>query len=194
MPIELGNSPADRNVEVKAQLPSLKATRSLVQPIATSRLADQHQVDTYFCAPRGRLKLRTINKQVTQLIWYCRPDSSKSKTSHYVIARVDDPEGVQSTLTGALGIRCRVDKHREIYLCDNVRIHLDTVATLGDFLELEAVLEPEMDPLIGHRQVAGLCQTLSIRDADLIQGSYVDLMEATGTAKAQIPLPPPSPY
>ena len=193
MPIELGNSPTDRNVELKAQLPSLKATRSLVQPIATSRLPDQHQVDVYFCAPRGRLKLRTINKQLTQLIWYCRPDSSDSKTSDYVIARVDDPEGVQATLTGALGIRCRVDKQREIYLYDNVRIHLDTVTTLGEFLELEAVLEPEMDPLIGHRQIADLRQTLSIKDAQLIHGSYVDLMEASGVATAQLSAPSPSP-
>ena len=193
MVIESGKSPTHRNVELKAQLTSLEAIRSLVQPLATARLADQHQVDVYFCAPQGRLKLRTINKQAAQLIWYCRPDSSKSKTSHYVIARVDDPENVQSALTGALGIRCQVDKHREIYLCDNVRIHLDTVVQLGEFLEFEAVLEPEMDPLIGHRQIADLCQVLSITDVDLIQGSYVDLMEAVGATAAQIPTPPASP-
>ena len=193
MAIQLGNSPARRNVELKAKLPSLEATRSLVQPLATTRLDDQHQVDIYFCAPQGRLKLRTINKQATQLIWYCRPDSSTSKTSHYVIARIDDPEGVQSALTGALGIRCRVDKHREIYLCDNVRVHLDTVVHLGDFLEFEAVLEPEMAPVTGHRQIAVLRQALSITDADLIQGSYVDLLEAAGAAAAQPPLPPISP-
>ena len=193
MAIKLGNSPARRNVELKATLPSLEATRSLVQPLATTRLDDQHQVDIYFCAPQGRLKLRTINKHATQLIWYTRPDSSTSKTSHYVIARIDDPEGVQSALTEALGIRCRVDKHREIYLCGNVRVHLDTVAHLGDFLEFEAVLDPEMDPVTGHRQIAVLRQALSITDADLIEGSYVDLIEATGTAAAQPPLPPISP-
>jgi len=193
MTIQLGSSPARRNVELKAKLPSLETTRSLVQPLATTRLDDQHQVDIYFCAPQGRLKLRTINKQATQLIWYSRPDSSTSKTSHYVIARIDDPEGVQSALTGAFGVRCRVDKHREIYLCDNVRVHLDTVAHLGDFLEFEAVLDPEMDPVTGHRQIAALRQALSIADADLIQGSYVDLIEANGTAAAQLPLPPISP-
>ena len=193
MVIESGKSPTHRNVELKAKLPSLEATRSLVQPLATTRLDDQHQVDIYFCAPQGRLKLRTINKQATQLIWYCRPDSSTSKTSHYVIARIDDPEGVQSALTEALGIRCRVDKHREIYLCDNVRVHLDNVAHLGDFLEFEAVLDPEMDPVTGHRQIAVLRQALSITDADLIEGSYVDLIEAAGAAAAQPPLPPISP-
>ena len=186
MVIDSENSPVHRNVELKAKLPSLEVTRSLVQPVATNRLADQHQVDVYFCAPHGRLKLRTINKQASQLIWYTRPDHSSSKTSHYVIAGVDDPEGVERALAGAFGVRCRVDKHREIYLYDNVRIHLDTLETLGCFLEFEAVLESEMEPLQGQRQIEGLCQLLSISDSDLIQGSYVDLMETAIAATNQL--------
>ena len=71
-----------------------------------------------------------------------------------------------------------VDKRREIFLADNVRIHLDQVAGLGDFLEFEAVLGPRVSALEGQRQVDALALRFGIAHEQLVQVSYADLLES----------------
>ena len=44
------------------------------------------------------------------------------------------------SLEAALGVTCVVEKERRLFLFENVRIHLDDVAHLGCFVELESVL------------------------------------------------------
>ncbi|MCU0979871.1 MAG: adenylate cyclase, partial [Pirellulaceae bacterium] len=61
-------------------------------------------------------------------------------------------------------------------LYHNVRIHLDRVVDLGEFLEFEAVLGPEVNADSGHAQVAFLRDQFQIADADLLSGSYADLL------------------
>jgi adenylate cyclase class 2 len=56
-----------RNVEMKARcsdlLRALEQVRTLAPTSTLSRLPDEHQVDTYFRVPYGRLKLREIAQQ-----------------------------------------------------------------------------------------------------------------------------------
>ena len=165
-----------QNIELKARVVSLDDARAVAQPLATERLEDQHQVDTYFFCRSGRLKLREITGQRNELIWYERPDQEQSKACRYVVVPVDDAAGLKQALTSAWGIRCIVEKYREIYLYHNVRIHLDRVVDLGEFLEFEAVLGPEADAETGHNQVAFLRGQFHIADADLLTGSYADLL------------------
>lgn len=79
-------------------------------------------------------------------------------------------------LTEALGILVRVEKHREIYFYQNVRIHLDQVEHLGTFLEFEAVLESEEQIEQGETVVAWLQEQLAIGPADLLTSSYSDML------------------
>ena len=68
------------NIEIKARCPDAKAIRSILQ----SRKADfkgiDHQVDTYFKVPFGRLKLREGNIE-NNLIYYDREDKKGPKKS-----------------------------------------------------------------------------------------------------------------
>ncbi len=164
-----------RNVELKAQLGSLDRARAIAARIATQRLEDQHQVDTYFACRHGRLKLREINGQRAELIWYDRPDQMSSKPCHYRRIPVSDPAGLKDALAAALGIRVVVEKQREIYLFHNVRIHLDQVVGQGTFLEFEAVLGPDVSEAVGHQQVEQLRAQFGLAAGDLVTGSYADL-------------------
>lgn len=163
------------NIELKARLASLGEAREIAQRLATERLPDQHQVDTYFHCNQGRLKLREINGERGELIWYDRPDQTEPKASRYCLVPVDDPAAVKQSLVAALGVRHVVDKHREIHLYHNVRIHLDRVADLGDFLEFEAVLGPDVSADKGSSQVQYLREQFGIADDDLETGSYADI-------------------
>lgn len=186
------------NVELKARISSCQALRPVAQKLATARLADERQVDTYFRCPHGRIKLRQINGQTGQLIWYSRPDVERPSvdaaaagsaanpaeedrrpfaTSRYLITPIEHPEELKIALGNAWGIRQVVDKEREIYLYHNVRIHLDRVHRLGEFLEFEAVLDG-VDEATGQQQLAGLRVEFGIRPEQRVEGSYVDLLEA----------------
>ena len=164
-----------RNVELKARVPSLDRLRLIAAAVATERLEDQHQVDTYFCCLRGRLKLREINGRQAELIWYDRPDQQDPKPCQYCRIPVAEPAALKQAMQAALGVRAVVEKHREIYLFHNVRIHLDEVVGQGSFLEFEAVLGPEVDEAAGRKQVEQLTARFELQPHELLSGSYADL-------------------
>lgn len=177
-----------RNIELKARLKSLAEARQIARSVAHQRLPDQHQVDTYFRTFSGRLKLREIRGCTAELISYARDDRSDAKESSYCLVPVADPAVLKQALAAALGIRQCVEKAREIYLHENVRIHLDVVAGLGEFLEFEAVLDEGHDEAAARALLRDLQQCFRIADDDLVAPSYVDLLDSepvrSGTAQA----------
>jgi predicted adenylyl cyclase CyaB len=164
-----------QNLEVKARCPDLAAARQAAHDLC-GLPAIEDQVDTYFHVPRGRLKLREINGRDAVLIAYERADEAAARLSHYRLVPVPDPELLKTVLASSLGIRGCVRKHREIYLHHNVRIHLDEVAGLGSFLELEAVLHSAQDEAESDARLQGLLTLLQITPADLLAVSYADLL------------------
>ncbi len=170
-----------KNIELKARLRSLDRARAIAQQLATEALPDQHQVDTYFSCHNGRLKMREINGSSAELIWYRREDVECSKASNYQIVPIAQPKLLKQVLAGALGVWTIVDKQRSIWLVDNVRIHLDCVKGLGDFLEFEAVLSAAQTEEVGHRQLAELRASFGLAADDLVAGSYSDMARCAGS-------------
>ena len=165
-----------RNIELKARLNDLDAARRIATGLATSEPTVQEQVDTYFHCANGRLKLRQVGTRPAELIGYARPNTSSPKASDYTLARCDDGESLKTLLSDALGVRGVVRKRREIYLHENVRIHLDEVQGLGSFLEFEAVLGPGVDDARAQAQLADLAARFGIGPGDLLPGSYGDMI------------------
>ena len=76
-----------------------------------------------------------------------------------------------------MGVMVVVDKEREIYFIDNIKIHLDLVKGLGTFLEIEA--QSEADGLAEetlNRQCRQLMEAFGIMPDDLLSNSYSDLL------------------
>jgi predicted adenylyl cyclase CyaB len=176
-----------RNIELKARLSDLPAARRIAQAIATENPGVEDQIDTYFQTPNGRLKLREIGGSEARLVAYLRPDDAGPKGSDYVLVPIPDPAGLKRGLSATLGVRAVVNKRREIFLVDNVRVHLDEVAGLGAFLEFEAVLGPAaggriVDDDAGHAQLAELRARFGLRDDDLLTGSYGEMIAAASSS------------
>ena len=165
-----------RNIEIKARVADLDAVEARAAALADSGPVDIHQDDTFFPCARGRLKLREFATGDGQLIHYDRPDQGGPKLSDYVIAPTVDPAALREALTRACGTAGRVRKHRRLYLAGRTRIHLDRVAGLGDFLELEVVLATDDDLAGGEAEARRLMAALGIAEADLVEGAYIDLM------------------
>jgi predicted adenylyl cyclase CyaB len=165
-----------RNIELKARLASLEAARETAQLLATASLGVERQIDTYFVCAHGRLKLRQRQGLPDQLVSYARVNDTAAKPSDYHLVEVADAAGLRAALAAALGVLVVVDKRREVFLVDNVRIHLDQVAELGDFLEFEAVLARGKGDDRGRNQLAELSQRFDLEDRALVAGSYSDLL------------------
>ncbi len=173
-----GDASPSCNIELKARLACLDSARQVAKSLADSQLADQHQIDTYFHCRDGRLKLREIVGERAELIAYQRPNDSGPKASNYFVLPVAEPDRFKEALATTLGIRSRVEKHREIYLHRNVRIHLDRVAGLGEFLEFEAVLSQDHAAAESQALVEELRTKFAIEDSDLLQASYGEMIES----------------
>jgi predicted adenylyl cyclase CyaB len=164
------------NLEVKARCADLGAVRERARAIATAHLGVDRQTDTYFATQRGRLKLRESSLSGGELIPYLRPDQPDPKRSRFRVIAVDEPESLKALLTEILGVHRVVRKVREIFLHENVRIHLDEVEGLGSFVELEAAYDGSPESLPAQqRKLRFLMDRLGIAEADLVDISYEGL-------------------
>jgi adenylate cyclase, class 2 len=142
------------------------------------------QRDTYFEVSRGRLKLREEAGVAAQLIAYERADLPGEKESRYRLVEVGEAAEMREALGAVLGISVVVSKVRRLFLFDGVRIHLDRVDELGDFIEFEGVVADGDDSEVFAGRLADLRQAFRIRDEDLLGGSYSDLLLAAGPASS----------
>ena len=165
------------NLEIKARCADLAEARRRAAALATEHVGVDHQVDTYFVTARGRLKLRESSLSGGQLVPYLRPDQAGPKRSDYRVIPVDDPASLKVLLAEILGVHRIVDKQREIFLFENVRIHLDRVEGLGSFLELEAVFDgsPAAEAE-QQRKVDWLMKELRVAPGELLATSYEALL------------------
>jgi adenylate cyclase class IV len=165
-----------RNLELKALDPEPGATLEAALALGAEDAGVLVQRDTYFHAVTGRLKLREIDGAPAELISYARADVSGPKVSHYRVVPVFDPVALGAALADALGVRVVVEKRRRLLLWRDVRIHLDAVAGLGTFVEVEAVAMGAEGLRGRERDVAALREALSLTDDRLVARGYADLL------------------
>ena len=163
------------NIEIKARYADHDRAEENLSALGAGPAGTFHQKDTYFTAPSGRLKLRQMGPAEGQLIFYQRQDLAGPKRSDYTIAFTTDPDALREMLGAVLGTWVEVEKTRQVWLWENVRIHLDEVKGLGRFLELEAVTE-EKSVAESHQRVETLMRALEIGTDQLVEGSYGDLL------------------
>lgn len=164
------------NAEFKARCADLDLAARRARAVGARRLGRERQIDTYFRVAEGRLKLRETGKRAV-LVWYFRPDALRSKRSDVILLPIAGASATKQTLTNQLGVRVVVDKVRRVYLKQNVRVHLDQVRELGAFVEIEAVGGADDFPRLKW-EAEGMAHALGLQPADLVRGSYSELMLA----------------
>lgn len=166
------------NFEFKATHKAIGEAEAELKKKQPVFVGEDHQIDTYFEAPSGRLKLRegTIEQA---LIFYRRNDVAGAKQSDVILYQHRPDAALKQILAQSLGVKIVVDKWRRIYFIDNVKFHFDTVEGLGHFIEVEAI---DKDGSIGIDTLKEQCrhyqQLLGVTEADCIAGSYSDMLLA----------------
>ena len=172
------------NIEIKARLDSVDAVLPRARALADDEHAQLiHQDDTFFSVPHGRLKLRVFADGTGELIHDRRADTEGPKVSDYVIATVAEPDALREALARACGLQGRVRKERLLLLSGQTRVHLDRVQGLGDFLELEVVLNPGQNEADGQAVALRLMAALEVPESALVAGAYLDLLRASGASQ-----------
>lgn len=168
------------NVEIKARLRDRADVERLVRERADHGPELIVQEDVFFRCEAGRLKLRTFSSDRGEVIFYRRLDTEGPTESEFHKAPTGDPEAMAMVLSAAFGTAGVVRKRRTLYLIGRTRVHLDEVDGLGDWLELEVVLEPGQSADDGVRVAEELMRFFGLREGDLEARAYIDLLTAQG--------------
>jgi len=178
--MDLSRTPLRSNLELKARIDDPDRCLRVCRAIGAVDEGERRQVDTYFTLGRHRLKLRENSMGESFLIGYSRPDLADARKSQYRVAPVKAARTVKMLLTRQWGVKAVVTKSRHVFLWQGrVRIHIDRVEELGDYLEFECVLDAEhggYDEDAARLDLARLRHDFGVRQADLIDGSYANLL------------------
>ncbi len=168
------------NVELKAYCKNHDKVRKILQENGADFKGIDHQIDTYFKAKTGRLKLREGNIE-NNLIHYVRSNSKVAKESKVLLYKTAPNTTLKQILQTAMEVICVVDKSREIYFIDNVKFHIDTVKNLGTFVEIEAIdTNGSLSKAYLQKQCDHYMKLLQIKAGDLIADSYSDMLQQNG--------------
>jgi len=166
------------NIEIKARCADQVTIREILRSQHADFLGADHQTDTYFNVPHGRLKLREGNIE-NALVYYEREDQVGPKQAQVTLYPTTPASVLKEILTRSLGVLVVVQKQREIYFIDNVKFHLDMVNGLGTFVEIEAI---DTDGTIEKERLLTQCQSyldlFMILPDDLVAVSYSNLLLA----------------
>jgi adenylate cyclase class IV len=170
-----------RNVEFKAELRDPNLAISIALALGARHVGTLDQTDTYYRVPSGRLKKRETVGEPTEWILYHRPDTTSAKLSEFTV--YGEEEAAERFGTAPMPVWVVVKKMRELFLLDNVRIHLDAVEKLGNFLEFEALVRPGRSRPTCESAVAKLRADFSPAIGGAIATSYSDMIAEEGTGR-----------
>ena len=164
------------NYEFKARIKDEQRVRDALKTLNARSIGTDHQVDTYFRVPAGRLKVRE-GRIENALIFYRRSNARRARQSAVEMMLLPRRNSLRAILERALATLAVVDKRREIYFVKNVKIHVDRVRRLGRFLEVEAISRTGDVKKI-RSQARHFQQLFGITAKDIVAESYSDLILA----------------
>ncbi len=164
------------NIEIKARSDRHDHIRAILRSKNARQVGLDHQIDTYFNVSEGRLKLREGNIE-NSLIFYSRSNQAGPKRSDVVLYKLVPDPALKEVLSASNGVLVVVDKQREIWFVENVKLHLDVVHELGTFVEIEAIdADGSHTEYALREQCDAWIELLGIQPEDLIDRSYSDLL------------------
>ena len=163
-----------RNIEIKVQL-ELKSLLSNLRKLNTIDFGILEQTDIYYLLGSSRLKIRE-EKNRYEVIYYRRGNKMGSKESLYYRVPLNNITLKVSKffLHMFLGAKKVVKKQRNLHFHAHTRIHLDKVENIGEFLELETVVDNEHDSgyfMDEHKRIVNI---LNLSSFPQIAHSYSD--------------------
>ncbi|MBK7157192.1 MAG: hypothetical protein IPH77_01185 [Ignavibacteria bacterium] len=113
-----------KNFEIKCRIRNLSEIKKILVSDRSYKYSIEKQKDIYYKVKSGRLKLRIINEKISDLIYYNRKEKNRERVSNFVISSTINFKELNFILTEQFEVMVTVNKKREIFVKDNIRIHL----------------------------------------------------------------------
>lgn len=162
------------NLELKIKVKNLKEFKKKLKQIRAEYKGILNQKDIYYKTQAGLLKLRRENN-LYQLIKYNRNELGKNRWSNFEVIKIKGTN-IEKYFADIFEVETVVEKKRYLYLLKGTRIHLDSVKNLGDFLELETLVNKEESD--ARKKFDEIINLLSLSKTHEIRTSYRNLMIA----------------
>ncbi len=164
-----------QNIELKVSMKDFRPIIKLLKKNKVKKIGELIQNDTYYSITRGQLKIREINGEIFELIYYERPKNKDPKVSNYQIIRLTKKQAVnfKKNIEKILTKKSVVNKKRQLWLFGHTRIHLDNIRKIGKFLELETVLK-NINFRKGKKEHHKIIKILDLSKYKKINKSYGD--------------------
>lgn len=187
-----------QTVEFKAELRHPALAEAALQLAGAEFLAEIRQTDTHFRVPDATL-LRRLSTPVshagaipaTEWLFYTRPWRIPPKiamTCVYTEAAAAERFGASRPPVWLI-----VEKERSVWVCGDVRVHLDDVSNVGLFVELSMRVSPRRNVARCHRDIGQLRKLLAPSMGEPIACGYRDLLaleQETGPSAPMLPAGP----
>jgi len=162
-------------VEIKARI-DIEEIKDKLSKLGAKFINQQHQLDTYFHHPcrdfrknDEALRMR-VGADKYFLTYKGKKLDPQTKARKEIEIEIDSKVFDLLEALGFSKIR-RIKKQRSLYRWDNLRIYLDKVEGLGEFLEIEG------DSWESKEKIFQLLEKLGIERNKLIRKSYLELVE-----------------
>jgi adenylate cyclase class IV len=177
--MELAGAPLAAHVELKARLDDFDAAVETCRRLGAADEGTVEHTDTYFSLGAYRLKLREAGAGGHFLIGCSRAEKPGAHKSQFRRQRVENAGAMRAMLARQWGVKATVRTTRRCFVWrGRVRIHLDRVASLGDFLRFEADVDEGAgrDEDSAYRDVADLSREFGVGPRDFVAESYATLL------------------
>lgn len=177
-------------VEVKAPVADRDELRSRLRARGAELCEEREEADVYYDHPQRSfadtdeaLRIRETGTG-TQVTYKGPRVDETTKTREEIDLAVAGAEQARALLL-ALGFEPagRVVKHREVYRLDELTVTLDRVEGLGDFVEIETVVQEGVDE--AREAVLALAEELGLTETE--RRSYLELLLEEGEEGGEEP-------
>ncbi|MBO4372292.1 MAG: class IV adenylate cyclase [Bacteroidales bacterium] len=157
-------------IEIKARCQNPERIKAILETVEAKYQGCNNETDSYLKDNSHILKLRESGNIVT--IFKYTEETTTGKLYRQVSNSL-----MKDLLIKTCGLDKVVTKRREIYIIDNVKINIDQVEGLGNFVEIEAESDDE-----NYTATLQNCKfylsLLGIKQRDIIPFSYCDMAQA----------------
>ncbi|GAB4516264.1 MAG: hypothetical protein Tsb0013_20840 [Phycisphaerales bacterium] len=163
-----------QSVEWKAEVRDPSIVRALVKRLGGVHASTVVHCDTYYRVIDGTLLKREIEGEAPEFIHYLRSPEVRPRHTRFTL--YSEEQAVERFGARPIPVWVIVEKRREIWVVDGVRVHLDEVEDLGTFVELEVLVTPGRDARACEAKLARLRAALGPFVGEPVARGYAELM------------------
>ncbi|WKX93257.1 hypothetical protein Q1695_010916 [Nippostrongylus brasiliensis] len=165
-----------QSIVLKARVDDIEQAENAIFDLTESLGTFFVQEDVYFNVPNGNLKLRIMHpNRCGQLIYNSLSNKSDHKLSESQVTEVEDVLSIRATLSAALGERGTITKKRRVFTMDDVRIYLDDVDQIGQFIDIAVTLNSSQSDSC-YARAKEIRERLNISEDAVVPVAYLDMM------------------